>query len=215
MVDYSRKSNLIFNYSNKKKQFFNTFSFLNIDTQTTNSSNIVNTATTLNSFTKSSSLPQLFMLYDGDCPLCIIEINYMKKKNSPSIYYLNVANSVIDPISNYQINSSDTLQSNNDNINPIVFERIKSLSRVKILEEMHIVDGEGNVFNGPTAYLKLLERNGFNKLVFIFSLPIIRTLFEKGYYWFARNRHWLGKPFRKEQQVVCENGSCNIPKRRK
>ena len=90
--------------------------------------------------------------------------------------------------------------------NPLVAERYPDLSHDQLMEQMYLIDGEGNRYGGVNA-LRFLSRR-LPKLWLaapLLHIPFSLPFWSWGYRFVARNRYLImGK------QADCDSGTCKI-----
>ncbi|MEM7560727.1 MAG: DUF393 domain-containing protein [Planctomycetota bacterium] len=90
--------------------------------------------------------------------------------------------------------------------NPLVAERYPDLTHEQLMDQMYLVDGEGNRYGGVQA-LRYLSRK-LPKLWFaapFLHIPFSLPVWSWGYRFVARNRYLImGK------QADCDSGTCKI-----
>ena len=110
------------------------------------------------------------VFYDGDCPLCIKEINLLRwlDKNN-KILFTNIADKDFDPSST-------------------------GLSWNQLMDKIHGRLPDGSIIEGVEVFRKLYDAVGFNWLVALTRLPIISHVLDWSYNVFAKNRlKWTGR----------------------
>ena len=104
------------------------------------------------------------VFYDGDCPLCLREINMLRRKDSRGkIRFTNIA----DP-SFHLLNVGKTYE--------------------ELMQRIHGRLPDGTWIEGVEVFRRLYTAVGFGPLVAVTRLPIISQIMDVGYVLFARNR---------------------------
>jgi predicted DCC family thiol-disulfide oxidoreductase YuxK len=104
------------------------------------------------------------MFYDGDCPLCMRETQFIRKLNHGGrIRFTNIAASDFDPV---------PLGKTHDNL----------------MAEIHGRLPDGRWVTGVEVFRRLYDCIGFGPLVLLTRLPLVRQLLNVGYRFFAKNR---------------------------
>ena len=123
------------------------------------------------------------ILYDGDCPFCVREINWLRRRNHQgNVAFEDIAASDFDPTP---------------------YNR----SRDELMQCIHGVYPDGQVVSGMEVFRQTYKAVGLGWLLSPTSCPILRPLFDVCYKLFARNRVRLGRWFGRS----CDNGSCLSP----
>ncbi len=135
----------------------------------------------------ASQLPswQLKILFDGACPFCKKEIQFMEKKNAKGLLcFEDISSKDFDP---HQY----------------------GLTQQEAMGVIHAISSEGKIIKKVDVFIIAYELLGLGWLVKPLSWPIIRPLADIGYALFARYRVPLGKFF---TSSACE-GTCSIGKK--
>lgn len=104
------------------------------------------------------------VFYDGDCPLCLREINMLRRKDSKrKIRFTNIA----DP-SFHSLNVGKSYD--------------------ELMQRIHGRLPDGTWIEGVEVFRRLYTAVGFGPLVAVTRLPIISQIMDLGYVLFARNR---------------------------
>jgi predicted DCC family thiol-disulfide oxidoreductase YuxK len=106
----------------------------------------------------------LKMLYDGGCPVCRREVNYLKKRNeSGLVEFID-----IDPLDSYD-----------------------GISKKEAMQEMLVLDAKGTVLRGVDAFFALYGRVNLPGLALFLKAPLFYPLNKVGYRIFARIRPYF------------------------
>lgn len=104
------------------------------------------------------------VFYDGDCPLCLREINMLKRwDRTGKILFTNIA----DP--EFQAESIGT-----------TYEAL--------MDRIHGRLSNGQIIQGVEVFRRLYSAIGFGPLVMLTRLPVVSQLMDFGYAVFAKNR---------------------------
>lgn len=104
------------------------------------------------------------MLYDGGCPVCRREVNYLKKRNAKGL----VEFIDIDPLDSYA-----------------------GISKEEAMKEMLVLDATGQVHRGVDAFFVLYGRVDLPGLALFLKAPLFYPLNQVGYRIFARVRPYF------------------------
>jgi len=108
----------------------------------------------------------LTIYYDGQCPLCLAEIHYLKHHNP------------------YQLLAFVSLQS----LNPAHCDINCELA----MQTIHARLGN-TIITGPQVFFEAYQRTNLTILPFLFSFRLIRDCYTKFYVVFAKYRHAISK----------------------
>ncbi|MEI8382432.1 MAG: DUF393 domain-containing protein [Planctomycetota bacterium] len=104
------------------------------------------------------------VFYDGDCPLCLREINMLRRKDSKGkIQFTNIADAEF-----HSLNVGKTYD--------------------ELMLRIHGRLPDGTWIEGVEVFRRLYKAVGFGPLVAVTRLPIISQVMDLGYVLFARNR---------------------------
>jgi predicted DCC family thiol-disulfide oxidoreductase YuxK len=122
--------------------------------------------------------PELTLFYDGDCPFCQREVNWLRRRDdSGRVGYVDIAGQEFEP-GRYGLGDRD------------VHARI------------HAVRGDGTVLEGMEVFRAVYGKIGLGWLMAPTGWPILRPIFDWLYRLFARNRVRLGKLFGRVGQAT-------------
>ena len=125
---------------------------------------------------------QFKLLYDGDCPFCRREAEWLKRRDRDGNLALeNIAAVGFDP-GRY------------------------GLTHAEVMGSLHGVLPDGRVVRGVEAVRQACSRVGLGWLLAPTRLPIVRGLSDGAYGIFARNRIRLGRLFGRK----CQSGACAV-----
>ena len=104
---------------------------------------------------------KLIFLFDGGCPLCLRETNFLKSKD--------------------ELNKIDFVDINNVNYNPVLF---KDISYAEAMSNLHGILEDGNIINGLDVLAYSYELIGlgwvYYPLKIEFLAPVLRLFYK---YW--------------------------------
>ena len=126
---------------------------------------------------------KLTFLYDGDCPLCIKETKFLKKKDTKR--FINF----VDISINY------------------FPENFKNISYKKAMGNLHGILGSGEIIFGVDVLAYSYELVGLGWIYFPTKLPILSTFIRFLYKYWAKYR--LKLTGRDDLEKICES-KCNI-----
>lgn len=107
---------------------------------------------------------QFEVFYDGDCPFCRREIDWLRRRNQKgAIRFTDIADPVFDPSS-----TGKTLE--------------------QLMARIHGRLPDGTLVEGVEVFRQLYTAAGLGGLVGLSRWPMIRNLLDVGYSLFARNR---------------------------
>ncbi len=110
------------------------------------------------------------VFFDGDCPLCIKEINLLR--------WLDKKQKII-------FTDISTPEFNSESIN---------LDWQTLMDKIHGRLPDGTIIEGVEVFRRLYSAVGFSWLVWLTRLPIISNVLDWGYEVFAKNRlKWTGR----------------------
>ncbi len=116
-------------------------------------------------------MKKLTMFYDGLCPLCQAEIQFLASRNQAGLL------SFID------INSAQ--------YSP---ERV-GVSCSQALAAMYAQYDDGELISGVAVFSAAYARANLPFLAWLFSRPTLQPIFRLGYRFFAKNRHAISSIF--------------------
>jgi predicted DCC family thiol-disulfide oxidoreductase YuxK len=107
------------------------------------------------------------VFYDGGCPLCAREMNWLRRWDKGSrIKFTNIDDPTFDAAAHGK-------------------------SIAQLMAKMHGRLPDGTWLRGVEVFRRLYSAIGFRSLVFISRLPFISQVLNAGYWLFAKNRRWL------------------------
>lgn len=125
---------------------------------------------------------ELKVYYDGRCPLCVREINWLRKKN-------------LDERVAFEDYNLKTCQAKEE----------FGLEREQLHRKIHAVTDEGQVLKGMEVFRKLYAMLGMGWVVSWTGWPVLKWLFDGLYWCFARIRPIFGK-----LSGECKDDECSI-----
>ena len=126
---------------------------------------------------------KLTFLYDGGCPLCLRETNFLKKKDTKKlINFVDISNNYFP-------------------------ENFKNISYKQAMDNLHGILGSGEIIFGVDVLAYSYELVGLGWIYFPTKLPILSNLIRFLYKYWARYR--LKLTGRDNLKNIC-NSNCNI-----
>ncbi|QWD87411.1 DUF393 domain-containing protein [Polynucleobacter paludilacus] len=114
-------------------------------------------------------LEKLTLFYDGTCPLCQAEILFLSKRNQAGLLsFVDINSRQYDPS---QVGVSCDIA----------------------LASMYAQYESGKLINGVEVFLQAYKRANLPVLVWLFSRPYLRPIFNGSYQLFARFRHPISR----------------------
>ena len=114
-------------------------------------------------------MQSLTIYYDGECPLCLAEIHFLKSRNHQELLeFVDVAA-------------------------PHYNETTHQLSCKLALATMQGRLADGTQLEGIPVFAEAYKRANLPMLAWLFSLGLLRPFLNAGYYLFARYRHSISK----------------------
>ena len=126
---------------------------------------------------------KLIFLFDGGCPLCLRETNFLKSKDKKN--FINF----IDIRINY------------------IPENFKNISFKQAMENLHGIRGSGEIIYGVDVLAYSYELVGLGWIYYPAKLPILSDFIRFLYKYWAKNR--LKLTGRDNLEKIC-NSKCNI-----
>lgn len=125
---------------------------------------------------------RLKLLYDGECPFCRREIEWLKRRDRDgNLAVENIADPAFDPAQ-------------------------YGLTQQEVMDALHGVLPDGRVVRRVEAVRQAYQAVGLGWLVAPTRLPVVGWVFDCLYGVFARNRVRLGRFFGRR----CDHGSCAV-----
>lgn len=119
------------------------------------------------------------VVYDGECPFCQRQVRRMKRRDTATIF-------------DYLPRQTEGLE-----------ERFPKLSEGDFNTGMRLVNPDGSVSAGADAVYHIARRlKGWQRLAWLYRVPVLQWIFRSAYTWIAKNRYRLAKK--------CENGICEV-----
>lgn len=104
------------------------------------------------------------VFYDGDCPLCVREINLLRRWDKEQrILFSDIASAEFNP-------------------------EILGIDYSRLMAEIHGRLPDGSIITGVEVFRRLYSAVGFRWPVTLSRLPLIKQILDLGYVLFARNR---------------------------
>ncbi|XP_015202768.1 uncharacterized protein [Lepisosteus oculatus] len=121
------------------------------------------------------------VLYDGECPICVKEIKclqYLQQRQQGKVEFIDISQKDYDGM------------------------KYGGITYEVAMEQMHVIDEKDKVHCGVPAFKVMYTAVGLAWLAHFISLPGIRSLMDKAYSVFAKNRlKWTGRE-------SCSKGTC-------
>ena len=112
-------------------------------------------------------MTQLTIFYDGDCPLCLAEIHFLKQHNQRGLLLFKSLQQL--DAANADINCDLALRTIRDKL------------------------GENGIIVGPEVFYEACKRTDLRFVNYLFSLKLFRYIKAKFYVLFAKYRHQISK----------------------
>ncbi|MFZ5830461.1 MAG: thiol-disulfide oxidoreductase DCC family protein [Planctomycetota bacterium] len=125
--------------------------------------------------------PHLTLLYDGACPFCRREVDWMRSRNR------------------------DLRLRFEDISSPSFSPEKYGLSHEQVNRSIHAVRDDGTVIRGVDVFVEVYRLLGLGWMVAPLTLPVVRPVADAGYRVFARYRVMLGKLFGRDS---CSSDAC-------
>lgn len=110
---------------------------------------------------------KLTIYYDGECPLCMAEIHFLKHHNHKKL---------LDFVSLQQLDAA------NSDVNCEL-----------AMQTIHARLGDKQIIIGPEVFFEAYKRTNLSMINFLFSFSFIRFLYTKFYTLFAKYRHQISR----------------------
>lgn len=126
------------------------------------------------------------LLFDGACPLCRREANFLQRRNTEGrLAFEDIAAPDFDPAQ-------------------------YGTTREALMGVIHGVFPDGRIVRKMAVFREAYRAIGLGWLLAPSGWPGLRWLADLGYEWFARHRLRIGRLLGRE----CESGVCQVPPRR-
>ena len=126
---------------------------------------------------------KLTFLYDGGCPLCLRETNFLKKKDTKKfINFVDISNNYFP-------------------------ENFKNISYKQAMDNLHGILGSGEIIVGVDVLAYSYELVGLGWIYFPTKLPIFSNFIRFLYKYWAKYR--LKLTGRDNLEIICHS-NCNI-----
>ena len=109
----------------------------------------------------------LTIFYDGYCPLCLAEIHFLKQHNQRGLLLFK---------SLQQLDSANT-----------------DIKCELALKTIHAKLDANEIINGPEVFYEAYKRTDLRIVNYLFSIKLIRFIYDKFYVLFAKYRHQISK----------------------
>ncbi len=127
-----------------------------------------------------SPVPQFTMLYDGECPLCVREVRWLKKRDSKNSLQL------ID-ITDAEFKAEEFGKTQDE-----------------LMAKIHGVTSAGELVEGVEVFRQAYSAVGLGYLLSLTKYPVIRELSDLAYRGFAKIRIPLGRLLGRCDTSACE-----------
>jgi predicted DCC family thiol-disulfide oxidoreductase YuxK len=122
------------------------------------------------------------VLYDGECPFCVREVSWLRRRNrAGQLAFEDVASHSFDP-SRY------------------------GRTREELLGVIHGVFPDGRIVSKVEVFRQAYRAVGLGWLLAPTGWPVLRWIFDRAYLLFARYRVRLGRLFGRS----CTSGACGV-----
>ena len=139
---------------------------------------------------ESGAGEQLTVLYDGNCRLCMATVERLRGIGSrASLRFISLQ----------ELDGRDAP----------AMPAIGDIPQERLMERMHAIDGEGRVYAGSDAVVRILRTVPyFGFAGWLYRLPGMSRLGDAVYRYVARRRYdWFGRT-----DEGCSSGSCELPR---
>ncbi len=130
--------------------------------------------------------PEFTLLYDGDCPICQKEVGWLRWKNK------------LGKLGFQDINATE--------FDPGAYGK----SHAELMAEIHGFYPDGKIVKGMPVFRAAYRALGLGWLMAATDWPVLRSLFDLLYSWFARHRLGLGRLLGGNR---CKQRGCDVSKR--
>ncbi|MBE9203054.1 thiol-disulfide oxidoreductase DCC family protein [Synechocystis salina LEGE 06099] len=138
---------------------------------------------------------QIELLYDGECPLCLREVNFLRNKDRGRglVNFVDIAQADYNPQDHGGVSFEDAMA------------------------RIHAVKADGTVIKNVAVFREVYEVLGIGWLYAPTRWPIIGPLVDRIYdFWADRRLSWTGRPSLAEilaqrEKGMCANGGCALP----
>lgn len=112
-----------------------------------------------NSQEKDQNSYEIKLLYDGDCPLCLREVNFLKQKDAGrgKVLFINIAD---------------------ENYSP---EENEGISYETAMKNIHAILADGTVINNMEVFRRVYEILGMGWVYSFTKIPLIGSIVDKIY----------------------------------
>ncbi|XP_033744572.1 uncharacterized protein At5g50100, chloroplastic-like [Pecten maximus] len=136
----------------------------------------------------SSIKPNHKVLYDGNCPICVKEVNLLQRANNGSVKFVDITKGRYNPADHQGIQYEDAMGA------------------------LHVISPDKKLFVGMDGTRELYRALGLGWMVSFTELPGVKSVADNAYRWFALNRYWLtGRLGESKEEEDCDSGRCKIP----
>lgn len=110
---------------------------------------------------------RLTIFYDGDCPLCLAEIHFLKQHNGRGLL-------VFESLQQLDFANAD-------------------IKCELALKTIHAKLGDHEIIVGPDVFYEAYKRTDLRLVNYLFSLKLFRFIYARFYVLFAKYRHQISK----------------------
>ncbi len=131
---------------------------------------------------------QIELLYDGECPLCLREVNFLRDKDQGRglVHFVDIAQPDYRPQDHGGVSFEDAMA------------------------RIHAVRSDGTVITNVAVFREVYEVLGIGWLYAPTRWPLIGPLVDRIYdFWADRRLAWTGRPSLAEILAQREKGMCN------
>jgi len=109
------------------------------------------------------------LLFDGDCPLCVREVNFLKKKDDGRgvVAFVDISDPVYDPAAN------------------------AGLDYETAMGRIHAIEADGSVVQDVAVFRRVYEELGMGWVYAVTKAPAVEAVANQLYGVWARSRLWL------------------------
>lgn len=128
----------------------------------------------------TSPQPDFTILYDGECPFCVREVSWLRKRDRDG--------------------RLGTIDISSENFDP----RKLGTTREAVMARIHGLDADGNLIEGMEVFRKAYRAAGVGWIMAPTGWPVLRPILDVLYSLFAKVRVPLGRLFGR----TCDDGVC-------
>ncbi|WP_169082729.1 thiol-disulfide oxidoreductase DCC family protein [Paenibacillus sp. PL91] len=143
------------------------------------------------SSTENGASERLYVIYDGQCKLCLASVAKLKELNAKAeLHYVQIQ----------QLEAEGQAQQLVPHIRPLNF--------VELYEKIHVADEQGQLFAGADGVVRILRTvKGLRWLSAFYRIPGMKRAADRIYRFIASRRYeWFGKA-----EQSCTINGCELP----